>query len=118
MNSVFINPMTGNRMIYPMKDNFLLTYHLDKEELGFVEKFANDKYCIYDCSDDLTDLLAIPAAILVVNPLAMDNDDLMLFNEYLCDNVDDSIVVLTKPFPIKTDFLHLQVMNFSNSNLL
>jgi len=103
-----INPMTGKK-ITANKENTVLTFRLTREEQTKVEQLFDGQYYVLDCSLDFTDFLALPAKVLISNPLEMDNDELNVFDEWFSDNIDNSIIILTRPFPIKANFTYQEM---------
>ena len=108
MSNLVVNPMTGEK-ITANKENTVLTFRLSREEQNKVEHLFDGKYHIMDCSLVFTDFLALPAKVLISNPLEMDCDELIVFDEWFSDNIDSSTIIFTSTFPIKAHFTYQEM---------
>lgn len=82
------------------KHNILL-FGLKNAEIGAIEHYFGQKYTVLDVSACFTDVLAIPAKIIILNPAKLTHRDYLQMNEIFTWDDETHIIFTEKPcFPM------------------
>ena len=93
-----------------MNNNLIMTYGLTEQQNAILaEKFSSKQ--VNDAADCFTDLLAVPAAAVVVNSDAMNADQKSEFNEAFRYDYDTCIAVLGDWDEMDMRFFHVREKN-------
>lgn len=89
-------------MIYYSFKDTILSYGLSNIEEGILTNIANSLGIKHLACEDFTDVLAVPAFMVVIDFSTLTADELEQFNE--CFRYSDAIVVSRRNFPEKAKF--------------
>ena len=75
----------------------VLTFGITQEHQQTIADAVSDKYDVLDVTECFTDLMAIPAAAVVISPSKLNSDSIKTFNEMFGEDYDTLVVFTEKP---------------------
>ena len=101
-----------------MNDRILI-YNVDSDERAIIESYFTGKYETVDVSTCFSDLLAIPADMIFMNPNSLSGAEVAAFNELFGHELDMNIIFTQKPdwepeflYYVEDDIAHLDGKSF------
>lgn len=96
------NPMTGEEL--EVGNEKVLIYGVDEKNLKLLNYLFGNDYDVMDVTDCFSDLIAIKAAAIVINPEILEQKDWDLLDDIYRENNDTTLMVFSKEHGMNLHF--------------
>lgn len=97
-----INPMTGEEL--GEKNELVLIYGVDEKNYKLLNYLFCNSYDVLDVTNAFSDLLALRASAIVINPDMLKQNELEFLDEIYSENNDTTLIVFTKEIDKNVNF--------------
>jgi len=97
-----INPMTGEEL--GEKNELVLIYGVDEKNYKLLNYLFCDCYDVLDVTNAFSDLLALKASAIIINPNMLKQNELEFLDEIYSENNDTTLMVFTKEIDENVNF--------------
>lgn len=97
-----INPMTGEEL--GEKNELVLIYGVDEKNYKLLNYLFCNSYDVLDVTNAFSDLLALRASAIIINPDMLKQNELDFLDEIYSENNDTTLIVFTKEIDKNVNF--------------